>query len=327
MNWKKQTSIGIKIIVIAGAYWFLVKKLIAFDGWQQLRSNFFEEPLRFAQFLFPVVVLMAVNLSIRSLIWKYLVGNIEKISFKRAFRAILLGITGASVTPAKLGDWAGKAVVLSPAFRKKGFFIAAFGHLIQNITMIAPGIVAFFYFARNHTDFLSLSSQWSYAILWLIEGGILIFTLVLPFAVKWLRTFRFPWKINGMLDLISEYRQAVYFKIVVLNLLKNTLIYFQLFILLRLFGIPISLLQALVIIPTFYLSLTFVPGLVFADMGVIGAFGIMIIGAVFSNDGAIALATMSIWIINVGVPLVLGSLLVALYKNRGKRLSRLHAKV
>lgn len=318
MNWKKTAIFLLKAIIIVAAYWFLIHKLTAFDNWDELIIMLKSNPKRFIKFGLPVLGLTLVNISLRALIWQNLVSVFQLISFKRAARAILLGITGGSITPAKLGDWVGKAVVLNPEFRKKGFFVAAFGHFIQNVSMIIPGIIALYFYGIYYAHLNEIAPGLNFKFLWLLESSIVLFLIALPFILKHPKLPQFKGKIQGIISIIASYKYPVYYAIISQNFIKNVFIYLQLFLLLKLFGVPITPTEALIILPTFYLSLTFVPGIMFADLGVIGAFGIMIIGSVYPNLGGVLLATMCIWTVNVGIPLLTGSILIALYKYKEK---------
>ncbi len=323
MNWKKVRNNTIKLLIIAASYWYLFRKIKAFENWDELWQQLVHQPERFVYYGVPVVCLGLVNLTWRSLVWKNLTSILQKISFKRAFKAILLGITGGSFTPARFGDWIGKSIVLDQQYRKKGIFIAAFGHLIQSISMIVPGIVTLYFYSVEYAHIKELNTRFGFNLMWSIELGTVLFLIFLPVVTKRLKFPRFPSIIQGIIDTVAAYSYVTYFKIMAYNTLKNCFIYLQLFLLLRLFEIPITGWEAIIIIPTFYLSLSFVPGIMFADLGVIGAFSIMIIGKVFDNYGGVLLATMCIWVVNVGIPLLGGSAFIALY---GKKQVKKHPK-
>lgn len=313
MNWKKVRNNAIKLAIIAASYWYLFKKIKDFENWDDLLHLLMHQPQRFIYIGIPVIFMGFLNLIWRSLVWKNLTSILQKISFKRSFKAILLGITGGSFTPARFGDWIGKSIVLDQKYRKKGIFIAAFGHLIQSITMIVPGIFALYFYSVKYAHIQELNTRFGFNVMWSVEVFTITFMILLPFVTKRLKFPRFPSIIQGIIDTVAAYSYFTYFKILAFNTLKNIFIYLQLFLLLRLFEIPISGWEAVIIIPTFYLSLSFVPGIMFADLGVIGAFSIMIIGKVFDNYGGVLLATMCIWVVNVGIPLLGGSAFIALY--------------
>lgn len=327
MNWKKARNNAFKLAIIAASYWYLYKKIKYFENWDELGQQLVNAPERFLYIGIPVVLLGFVNLTWRSLVWKNLASILQPISFKTSFKAILLGITGGSFTPARFGDWIGKSVVLDQKFRKKGIFIAGFGHLIQSITMIIPGIVTLYFYSVKYAHIQELNTRFGFNAMWGFEAATIIFVLLLPVVTKRLKFPRFPSIIQGVVNIIAAYSYWTYFKILAFNTLKNTFIYLQLYLLLLLFDIPITAWEALVIIPTFYLSLSFVPGIMFADLGVIGAFSILIIGKVYHNIGGVLLATMCIWVVNVGFPLLYGSAIIAMYGKKKEAKEKVGKKV
>ena len=63
-----------------------------------------------------------------------------------------------------------------------------------------------------------------------------------------------------------------------------------------------------------YLLVSITPSIAFAEMGIRGSYAIIIIGAFSHNPPAVALAGVTVWLINYVIPMITGSLLLTAKK-------------
>jgi hypothetical protein len=71
-------------------------------------------------FLCLLMVLAFLNWALEARKWKLLCEKLENISFYKAFKGVLFGITLGMITPRRTGDFLGRAVILTPGNRVKG---------------------------------------------------------------------------------------------------------------------------------------------------------------------------------------------------------------
>lgn len=318
MNWKKLGKYSLRIVIVVVAYWFLLKKLTSFANWNLLSERVAEGWLNLLLQLLPIVMLAFINWFLRSVIWQYLGGAIQHLHIRTAIKAVFIGTTSGSFTPAKIGDLLGRASVFKAEVRKKGVFLAAFGTFIQNLGMALPGLIAFYYFLIKYPFKNQLLIHLSGWVLIATFFVLLLFVLVLPFAVTALIKVVKHKRFLGVLNVMKQLGHVTYFKIIGLNLVKNVLLYLELFLFLRFWGIAISPEQALILIPAYFFTLGFLPGFIFADLGVVGSYSVLIFGTAFSNYPAIVITAMGLWLLNIGIPILIGGYFII----RGKRMNK-----
>jgi hypothetical protein len=76
---------------------------------------------------------------------------------------------------------------------------------------------------------------------------------------------------------------------------------------LQFFGVDITVAEAIIAIPTSYLFVTFTPSLAFSEAAIRSSYAVVFIGSFSENIAGIAFAGFLLWIINYGIPMLLGS--------------------
>ena len=92
----------------------------------------------------------------------------------------------------------------------------------------------------------------------------------------------------------------------------------QFFLLLKLSGAGLPLLQGLILIPVIYLVMAVIPSVALTDLGIRGSVSLFVIGLYFTNystgfpDTSLAIITASsvLWFVNLILPAVLGTFFV-----------------
>ena len=83
----------------------------------------------------------------------------------------------------------------------------------------------------------------------------------------------------------------------------------QFIILLHVFGINISFMDAILSVMLIFFFITITPTITIAEIGVRGSVAIFVLGLFSSNDIAILSSTTLLWLINLIIPAIIGSFL------------------
>ena len=89
-----------------------------------------------------VFFLMILNWMIEAQKWKYLIQFEEPVSFARAFRGVLTGTAISFFTPNRVGEFAGRILVLKPEHRIRGALATLVGSVSQLLVTILTGLLA-----------------------------------------------------------------------------------------------------------------------------------------------------------------------------------------
>ncbi|MBN2175578.1 MAG: flippase-like domain-containing protein [Bacteroidales bacterium] len=271
-----------------------------------------------------ILVLMIVNWGIESLKWQFLINKIERVSFIKSYEAVLSGISVSVFTPNRVGEWFGRVFILKKANPWKGVFITIVGSLAQLLTTIIVGAVSLLiyipiYFQKEEF----YSNYWYYGILML--AIVLITTLILfflnvtaipGFLGKFINK-RFV-HFNEYLSVISTYTTFELSTVLLLSFLRYCVFALQFYLLLMIFSVNIPLLHGLMIISLIFFIMTAIPTDTLTALGIRGSVSLYFIGEYFKNFSEVTdnmnlgifSASSALWVINLALPAILGTLFV-----------------
>lgn len=271
-----------------------------------------------------ILFLMLLNWGIESVKWRFLVRRIENISFFVAIQAVLTGITISTFTPNRIGEFFGRAFILKKANPVKAIILTIIGSMSQLMVTILLGTLSLLILLPHiagHTGgwpaYLHAGIV-TFIILFDIGLVFLYFNVgaIRPLARYFLKqTHSKVFHYLGVLNKVSHVELAY---VLFLSFVRYGIFFTQFFLTLRLFGVLVSLKQAVLLLPVIYLALAVVPTIALTELGVRGSVAIYVIGTFLALhgsipgqwDAAVLSAATFIWIINLAVPAVAGALFV-----------------
>ena len=269
-----------------------------------------------------VFMMMFANWGIESLKWKYLIKKIETISFLKSFKAVLAGTCVSIFTPNRIGEFAGRVFFLKEGDRIQASLITILGSMAQlMITFILGSISLIFYLAYYFQG--GLNNYWLYSISFLVIISILFSLLFfmnigvstsllnkLPISfVKYLKE-KLQLKWGKYTDVFSFYSYSELSYLLLLSLIRYFVFTLQFYLLLVVFKVEIEFVEAILMIVLSFFVLAAVPTVALTELGVRGSISLFFIGLVSNNGLGILASSFSIWIINLVVPALIGSLFV-----------------
>ena len=274
-----------------------------------------------------VILLMFVNWGIEAKKWQVLMSSIQKVSFLRAYRAIFSGQALAFNTVNRIGDFAGRAIFLEEGNRIRGIVLSFVGSMSQIVVTFLLGLVALLYMrvhildTTHHIDGLSLF--WLDALMYIITMGIALF-IALYFRLSWLvqmlEKIPFVAKYQFFIQKIEDFHTKELTRILLLSALRYVVFIVQYVILLQVFKVDVFWVDAACMACVLFLVLAIVPTVALAELGFRGKVSIQLFGLLSANTIGILATAAGIWIINLVIPAIAGSLLILgirLFRNRG----------
>ena len=304
----------IKIVIMVCAYGYLAYILLHFDNYEDFTSNFTNLNAQKFIFLLVVFCLLPINLFVESLKWKTLVSVMQKIPIRVAYKAVVAGITTGFFTPNRIGEPLGRIMFLDSQNRSQAIALSYVGAFGQSFATFLCGVIAGFLliFSPAFSAYQNSTGMQTGAVLFLVMFISLYFSL--PYLCrKFTKISKFD-KVNHLLEAISYISLKRLFVVSALSLLRYTIYVSQYYFLLLCFGVDISMYEAFVAIPINYLLVSITPSIAFAEMGIRGSYAVIIIGAFSHNPPAVALAGVTVWLINYVIPMITGSLLLTAKK-------------
>ena len=92
-----------------------------------------------------VIVLMFVNWSIEAIKWKIAIRPVQPVSFLKAFRAILSGVSFTVIMPNRVGEYLGRVLYMDDGNRLKTISITIVSSISQLIITLLMGCIGWLF--------------------------------------------------------------------------------------------------------------------------------------------------------------------------------------
>lgn len=313
---KRELLNVLKWLIMAAAYGYMAYLLITFDQypemWQQLRS------LSLFNYIWMVVVLVLLpaNMAIEAVKWKNIVSKSEDISLKTSFHAVLGGFSTGFFTPNRLGEMVGRIAYMKKENHKAGITYNIINGFSTNFVIVLCGIPAsvLFFLSIKHENVFEGNQSQFYLLMILGMIASLILYLALPRLVRNIKAKKVQEFACGW----AKYTRKDSLNILFLAFFRYVIFCIQFFATLRFFDVEIEFWQSLLAIPAYYLFVTFTPSLAFSEAAVRSTYTVLFIGAFSKQFVSIALAGTVLWLVNFGLPTLVGTSLLARKKKIDK---------
>ncbi|TSJ43368.1 hypothetical protein FO440_04010 [Mucilaginibacter corticis] len=257
-----------------------------------------------------VVALMLANWLVECLKWQHLTKKLVKISLWECIEGVFCGLTWAIFTPNRIGEYGGRVMFLPPRKRIHGVFAMAVGSFGQNVITNVLGAAALIWFCFT---FLHLNG-------WLLAGitvlGIVFMTLflVLYFNIKWLvrllNSISFLRKYHRFFDIMGAYKFTDLVNIMFFCLTRFFIFSFQYYLVIHLLVPDIPFVDVILMVFIVFFIQSALPSLDLLDVPVRATASATLFAYVTHQQIAIIAAFTSIWLINLIIPAILGSLFI-----------------
>jgi hypothetical protein len=276
-----------------------------------------------------VLLLMVVNWGVEAYKWKLAVEPVQPVSLLRAYKAILSGVSFSVSTPNRVGEYFGRVLYMDEGNRLRTISLTIVCGMSQLIITLAAGIAALIVLKQKLvTGIRTGDIDVSFWIKMLEYGSviILIFLTLLYFRLSLVtRLFTALPFIKKYQFLVTELKgidATLLIRLMSLSAIRYAVFSLQYFLLFSLFGVNIGWINAFWAVSLVFLILALVPSFAIAELGLRGEVGWQVLQIFSANAFGIFWATATIWIINLIVPAVAGSLLILsikIFKNRNER--------
>lgn len=304
---KVKKHLILNILVVILVFGFVFSKIL-----NQWDSNFigllhFEYLQARVYFIFLVLLLALLNWIIEAYKWQFAIKEFQPMGIFSALKTIWYGIGAGLFTPNRIGDPIARVALLPPASRGQGAVMAAVCAMAQQLATILFGLVGiFFFYGYNSVPVTGFESI--FAIISVL--GLLFITLAVVFKYKnlaiWFQRFkpvqRWLKRVNLSLNAPSKKTMPI----VLLSLLRYAVFSSQLLLMMYFFGYNANCTSLYMAIFITYLFASVIPTFAVAEVAVRAGFAITFIGILWPNATGITFATLSLWLINVALPGIIG---------------------
>ncbi|MBL4735094.1 MAG: flippase-like domain-containing protein [Flavobacteriales bacterium] len=237
-------------------------------------------------------------------------------------RAVFSGTSVSVFTPNRIGDFGARVLYLDNSDRIAAVFITIVGSISQLVITILLGFLGMSLYTISHypemiepvlayllfgvlalATFLTLVSYFNVSII--TNWGKRLFKL---FGLS--RNQPIFSRLKRYVEVFSLYTSRELSISLGYSLLRYCVFSLQFYLLLVLFDVDIQILHALGLISITFFVMAVIPTIALTEIGVRGSVALFFLGLASENSIGIVTATFTLWIINLALPALIGSILV-----------------
>ena len=309
---KKLLSYLLKFGILVLAAWYIYHRILKnhenIDNFERLVAHVTYNKVLFT--LIGVVLLMMVNWVLESLKWWHLTRRLSPMSVWKAIEAVFCGLTWAVFTPNRIGEYGGRVMFLPNRKRIHGVFAMAVGSFGQNVITNVLGAAAsiwFLYTFIHPKDWIMLGAVVVAAV---VMATMLTFYFNIQWMVSLLNRIKFLHKYHRFFDIMGTYKTAQLLNIMWFCLARFVTFTFQYYLIIHLLIPQIPLYQLSLLMFVFFFIQSAIPSLDLIDIGVRSITADRLFSYVTDQHIAVVVAFSIIYITNMIIPAVLGSIFV-----------------
>jgi hypothetical protein len=253
-------------------------------------------------------LLIPVNWGFEAWKWQLLGQKVEKISYLRAFRAVMVGLTLGFITPNRLGDYAGRVLELKSKARLEAIGAVFIGRFCQLVATVLIGSLGLFYFILRLYWAAYPAICLSLLFLLLVLNAALLLLLFNASAMVALVAAVGPLRrLVKYLAIMSSYTFREMYRVLLLSLARYFIFLLQFILLLILFEVRLSPVEYISgVSATFFLK-SIVPSVsLLSDLGVRELSAMYLFGLLGQDRLQVLSASLSLWLLNIAVPSAVG---------------------
>jgi hypothetical protein len=279
--------------------------------WNQIKNGLVEGKL------WLIVFLTAVNWSIEAIKWKLLVKHIQAFSFLKALKSVLSGCSVTVLTPNRVGEYAGRILYIDNGNRIKAISLAVVGSISQLLITMLMGCFGLFflrYFSQYDSTVLNVIPEFWEAVITSLCVGLTLILLLFYLRLGWL--VRMMEKIPALqkavkhISVLDEFNNTQLIQILSLSFFRYLVFVLQYVMLLQLLDVQITMWLCFWLVAIFYLVMAVAPTFGFIELPVRISASWTIFQLYTSNELGVGAAALGIWLINLVLPAIIGSLLI-----------------
>ena len=260
---------------------------------------------------------MLVNWGIEAWKWRIQLAPLERISFIKAFKSVLAGCSITMLTPNRMGEFGGRILYVKEENRLRAITLTILGSISQFLITVllgTIGLVILKYFSGGDSvTFRSIPNLLSNTVL-LTAAFISVFTLLFYFRIGWLvhlmERFTFLSKPLKYVRLLEQFSGKQLLRIAALSLLRYLVFILQYMLLIDVMGVSIDFGLSFWLLTIFYLLMAMAPTIGFAELPIRATASVELFKLFSPNIVGIQVAALGIWLINLVLPAVIGSILI-----------------
>jgi hypothetical protein len=261
--------------------------------------------------------LMFVNWGIEARKWQLVIRRIQPISFLQSFKAIFTGTTMAFFTPNRIGEYVGRILYIPVEKRIQAISLTIVCSIAQLLITLVAGCGALLYMKGVIVQKQPVDTSlqfWINTLLCITILGTAILTLFyfrLAWLVRWVEKIPKIERFIRHIRVLDSFNATILWRILSLSVVRYLVFIGQYYLLFAAFDVVLNPVQVFASIGVVFLVLAVVPTIaVITELGVRWKASMELVQFFSTNVWGVLATSLSIWIINLVIPALIGSLLI-----------------
>ena len=265
-------------------------------------------------YIWTTLLLVLVNWGLEARKWQLLIVHLEPITFFRSFKATLSGVAFALNTPNRIGEYGGRVLFLNDGNRIKAVSLTMVGSISQLLVTLMVGLAGMLLLRERLWEGPLQKIAWAegWFTVMLISGCILLILLYFRVAYvvrRSLQLSKFQW-VNKWLEAAQGLCPKLLLEVLFLSFFRYAVFVGQYVLVLQAFSVQSDTWTLIWLVTVFFLWLSIGPTIALLELGLRWEYSLLLFGMVSSQSVGIYAAATLVWLINLVIPALVGSLLM-----------------
>jgi hypothetical protein len=309
-------SYGLKLSVIIFMIWILYVQVFEKNDLSNLLIQFNESLHQKGNWIYITIAvcLVPINWLLESKKWKLLINNFQTFSLREALFSVLAGVSFAIMTPGRIGEYGGRLIGIKQSNQPKAILANLISSLSQNIINIGIGLIGALFFMQQ---FMPLQQSIFLSLMFMSTIIISIMLLVyfridlLGGIIAYLPEWKWVQKVRSSISSFDKMDSSTLFSLLGMSFLRYTTYLSQYVLLIFFFGVTENFIASVLGVATIFFLQSNLPLPPALSVLARGEMAIFLWSVFTSNVLGIIAASFSLWIINLVLPAILGTIIIS----------------
>lgn len=265
------------------------------------------------------LLLMMLNWGLEAAKWREAMKICTRVSLSKSIKAVFSGNALAFFSPNRTGEYLGRMIYLTKREIIPSVPLTVMCSVAQLIITLFAGFGGLVYINDNITLHYGGDVSWWLNITgYAIFGASIVLTIFyfrIPLIAKRLAGKSWMRRFGVHLGVLEGVDATIQTSILSLSVARYVVFIAQYYLLFNVFGIEVNWWQAFWAVSVVFLVIAVVPSLGFlSELGIRWQAGIQVVQLFSSNTTGIFAASLSIWIINLVIPALIGGCMILALK-------------
>jgi hypothetical protein len=262
-----------------------------------------------------VFLLMFANWGIEARKWQLALSPQQRIPFLLSFKAIFSGTTMAFFTPNRIGEYMGRILHIEEGKRISSIALTMVCSIAQLMITLAAGIAGLIFIGMQPGMISGPAIFWINIVAYTVSGVFIVLTIFyfrLSWLVRWMERIPRIEKYLTYIRVLEQFNATMLLRILSLSAARYLVFVAQYYLLFSVFKVELNWWQTFWSVSVVFLVIAIVPSMaLITELGVRWEASLEVVKLFSFNAAGILATSLSVWIINLVVPALIGSLLIA----------------